>query len=87
MAMNHIITERIEQVHWVQRHEIMASWLQDMYSRVGFSSEAARLLIREQGLDIPNKLRALTDKNGNDICNVMRKPGSKNVNETPDRGQ
>ena len=65
----------------------MASNLQNMYIRLGFSPEAAKLLIREQGLDNPDRLRVLTDKNVDDICNVMRKPGGKNANGTPDRGQ
>ena len=58
-----------------------------MYLQLGFNSEAARLLIREQGLDSPERLEVLTDKNINDICNVMRKPGSKNADGTPNRGQ
>ena len=56
-----------------------------MYLWLRFSSEAARLLVREQGLDSPEMLRVITDKNVNDICNVMRKPGSKNANGMPDR--
>ena len=31
--------------------------------------------------------RVLTDKNVDDICNVMRKPGNKNVNGTPNKRQ
>ena len=65
----------------------MALWLQDMYIQLGFSPKAAKLLIREQGLDIPDRLRVIIDKNVNDICNVMRKPGGKNVNGMPNRGQ
>ena len=76
---------------WVQRdykgHEIMALKLQNMYVWLRFSPKAAKLLIREQGLDNSNRLRVLTDKNVNDICNVMRKPGGKNADGTPDRGQ
>ena len=45
------------------------------------------MLVREQRLDNPNRLRILMDKNVTDICNVMRKPGSKNADGTPDRGQ
>ena len=56
----------------------MALWHQDMYIWLGFSHAAAKLLIREQGLDSPDRLRVLTDKNFDDICNVMRKPGGKN---------
>ena len=41
----------------------MASTLQDMYTQLGFSPKDAKLLIREQGLDSPDRLRALTDKN------------------------
>ena len=41
------------------------------------------MLIREQGLDSPERLRVLTDKNINDICNVMRKPGTTNANRMP----
>ena len=65
----------------------MALWLYDMYIWLGFSPKAATLLVREQGLDSPERLRVLTAKNVNDICNVMRKPGSKNADRTPERGQ
>ena len=44
---------------WVQREQgpdIMALWLQYKYIRLGFSPEAAKLLIREQGLDSPGRL-------------------------------
>ena len=64
----------------------MALWLQDMYIHLGFSSEAAKLLVKEQGLDSTERLRVLIDKNVDDICNVIRKPGGKNVNGTPNRG-
>ena len=65
----------------------MASWLQDMYLQLGFSPKAAKLLIKKHALDSPERLRVLTDKNVDGICNVMRKPGSKNVNGMPNRGQ
>ena len=52
-----------------------------------FSSGAAKFLFIEQGLDSSERLRVLTDKNVDDICNVMRKPGSKNDDRTPIRGQ
>ena len=65
----------------------MASWRQDMYLCLGFSPEAAKLLIREKELDSPKRLRVLMDKNVDDICNVVRKPGSKNANGMPNRGQ
>ena len=65
----------------------MASWLQDMYIWLGFSPKEAKLLVREQRLDSPERLRIVTDKNVDDICNVMRKPSSKNANGMPDRGQ
>ena len=52
-----------------------------------FSPEAVRLLIREQGLDIPERLRVLTNKNVNDICNFVRKLGGKNSNGTRNRRQ
>ena len=65
----------------------MALKLQNMYVRLGFSPEGAKLFVRKHGLDNPDRLRVLTDKNVNDICNVMRKPGSKNNDGTPDRGQ
>ena len=41
----------------------MALWLLDMYLRLGFDREAARLLIREQGLDSSDRLRDLMGKN------------------------
>ena len=72
-------------VHRASGPEVVASWHQDIYLQFRFSSEAALLLIREQGLDSPKRLRVLIDKNVNDICNVMMKPGSKNTNGTPNR--
>ena len=65
----------------------MASWLQAVYIWLDFSPEAAMKLVREQGLDSPERLRVLPDKNVNDICYVMRKPGGKNVDRMPNRGQ
>ena len=54
---------------------------------LGFNPEAAKLFIREQGLDSPKRVRVLLDKNVVDICNVMRKPGSKNADGMPIRRQ
>ena len=71
----------------MQGLEIIASWLQSIYLHLEFSSKATRLLIREHRLDSLERLRVLTEKNLNDICNVGRKTGGKNVNVTPDRGQ
>ena len=65
----------------------MALLLQDMYIQLRFSPEAAKLLIREQGLDSPERLTILTYKDVVDICDVARKPDGKNANEMPDRGQ
>ena len=53
----------------------------------GFGPKEARLLHREQGLDSPERLRVLTNKNVSDICNVVRKLDSKNSNRLPDRGK
>ena len=86
-TMNCKVTERIERVHHAQGPEIMALWLQDMYLQLKFSPKAARLHIREQGLDSPESFRVLTEKNVNDICNVMRKPSDKNADRTPNIGQ
>ena len=55
--------------------------------QLGFSSEVAKLLVREQGLDRVERLSILTDKNFDDICDVMRKPGGKIADRTPNRGQ
>ena len=74
-------------IHRVQGPEIMALKLKNMYIWLGFSPKAAKLLIREQGQDNPNRLRVLTDKNVDDICNVVRKPGGKNANGTLGRRQ
>ena len=56
-----------------------------MYIWLVFSTKAAKLLIREQGLDSPDRQRVITDKNVDDLCNVMRKPGDKNAD--PNREQ
>ena len=65
----------------------MALSPQDLYIRLGFSPNAAKLLIREQEVYSPERLRVLTEKNVDDICNVMRKPGSKNADGTSNRRQ
>ena len=78
--MNCKVAEWIKQVYRAQGPETMSSWLQDVYLQLGFSPEAAKLLVREQGLDSPERLRVLMDKNVDDICNIMRMPGGKNAN-------
>ena len=65
----------------------MDSWLYDRYIRLGFSPKAAKLLVREQRLESPEILRIFTEKNVDDTCHVMRKPGGKNAVRTPNRGQ
>ena len=65
----------------------MALSLQNMYIWLKFSPKAAKLPIREPRLDSPERLKVLTDKNVDDIGNVMRKPGSKNADGKPNRGQ
>ena len=65
----------------------MASCLQDMYLWLVFSPEAAKLLKRKQGLDSPDRLQVLTDKIIDVIGNVIRKPGFKNADKVPYRGQ
>ena len=67
--------------------EILASWLEDIYIWFGSSPKASKLIIREQGLDSPKRLRILMDKDVNDIFNVKRKPGGKNADGMPNRGQ
>ena len=64
----------------------MAFELWDMYNWLGLSPKAAKLLIKEQGLNNPDTLRVLTDKNVDNICNVVRKPGGKNANGMPIQG-
>ena len=56
-----------------------------MYVELGFSPKAAKLLVRKQGLDSPERLRVLTNKNVDDIFNVMMKPGGKNADGMPNR--
>ena len=59
-----------------------------MYIWLGFSAKAAKLLVREQGLDSLERLRVFADKNVDDICsNVVRNPGGTNANGSSDRGQ
>ena len=58
-----------------------------MYIWLGFSTKSPKLLDREQGLDSPERMRVLTDKNVDNICNIVRKPGGKNANGRPNRGQ
>ena len=45
------------------------------------------MLIREKELESQRRFIVVSYKNVDDICNVMRKLGSKNANETSIRGQ
>ena len=65
----------------------MSLQLQDMTLQLGFSPKAAKLLIREMGINSPGRMRVLKDKDVHDICNVVRKSGSKSADGMPDRGQ
>ena len=49
--------------------------------------QISQVLIREQWLNSTERLRVLTNKNVDDICNVVKKPGSKNANRMPSIGQ
>ena len=71
-------------LHASQGSEIMSLWLQVMYLWLRFSPEASYLLFREQGPDSPDQLHVLTDKNVDDICNIMRKQDGRNTNRMPD---
>ena len=65
----------------------MALWVHDINQQLRFSPKTACLLVREQGLDNPDQLHVLTNKNVNEICNIMMKPGGKNANGMHDKGQ
>ena len=81
------VAKQIQHAHQAWGPEIMASWLQYMYLELGFSSEAARLLTIEHGLDSHYRPRVLADKNVDNIWNVVRKQGSKICNGMPNREQ
>ena len=81
------MTLQIQHIHWEQLPEIMVLWLQVTYLWFGFSPEVAKLLIREQGLESSERLRALTNKNFDDIYNVTRKQGGKHARQMSDRGR
>ena len=85
-TMNSKVAGQIEREYQAQGPEIMALRLQDMYMELRFSHDAARLLVREQRLYSPEWHKILTDKNVDDLCNVVRKSGGKNANWMPDRG-
>ena len=51
----------MEMIQWVykeQGSEIMALWLHDLYIWLGFSPKAAKLLVREHGLDSPEAVKS-----------------------------
>ena len=66
---------------------IMASYLQEMHVCLRFSPNAAKKQANEQGLNNSDHLQVFNNKNVNGICNVVRKPDSKNANKMFDRGQ
>ena len=76
---------KIEQVYWMNGPQIMVLQLQDIYLKLGFSCEAARLLEGEQESHSPERLRVLIHKNVNDICNIVRKSGGKNADGMTNR--
>ena len=51
------------------------TWYFVMHIPLQFIPKAAKLFIREQGLDKPERLGVLTKNNINNICNVVKKPG------------
>ena len=57
-----------------------------MYAQLGFRNEAARVLFYGEHLDSPDRLRVLTSRNVDDICNVVRKSGIKSAAGLPNRG-
>ena len=58
----------------------------EMYKQLEFSPKAANILVKEQGLNSPDRLHVLTDKNVYDICNVFKMSGTMNANGTPTEG-
>ena len=64
----------------------MVCKLDAMHVQLGFSHDSARVLVHKQGLNSTYRLRALTNKNVDDICNVTRKPGGKSTNNLPTDG-
>ena len=76
---------QIQHAHTVQETEIMTLLLQEIYVQLGFSLKATRILFHKQILYILDQLSILSDKNVDDICNVMVKPDGKNAVRTPDR--
>ena len=65
----------------------MASRIKDMFLQVGFSSETAQLPVKKKGLHSSDEMHVITHKIVDSICNVIRMPGSKNVNRLPDQEQ
>ena len=56
-------------------------------SRLSLVPKQSKFLVREQGLDSPERLRFLTNKTVKYICNDVKKPGGKIADGMPDRGQ
>ena len=49
--------------------------MSSMYQRLGFSLEAAGLLVDDQGMDTLEELSILTDEECDSLCKLVRRPG------------
>ena len=76
-----------EMLHAYTKHrtEIFACKLEVMCAWLGFTCNAARVLVHENGLNSPVRLRVLNHKNLDYTCNVVRKPGGKSAHSSPKR--
>ena len=60
--------------------------MKDVYVGLGFTANAALKMVTQQGIDSLEELRELDDKEVENLCRVLRKPGGfmPNPNADPD---
>jgi hypothetical protein len=49
--------------------------MRGVFTRIGFTFEAASLLVGDQGINELKEIRRLTDSEAEDLCKVLRRPG------------
>ena len=76
----------MSKVHYGEmQHACMKHGLEIMAGNICLAWSTARVLIHEPCLDSPDRLRVLMDKNVDDICSILRKPGDKSANGSPNK--
>ena len=57
-----------------------------LFGRMGFTNEVSDYLVTDQSLDSLDEIALLTDKDIDNLCSVVRRPGGTIANNVPNPG-